>query len=123
MSLNRFSFITHFLQFDDRSTREERKKYDKFPCFRDFFEKVNESNAKASYPSPFLAIVQTLYPYRGHINFKQYNPSKPAKYEMLYRCLCDLSVQYTYFTLPYAGKPKYLNNQASKFYITGTNKY
>ena len=60
MSLNRFSFITHFLQFDDRSTREERKKYDKFRCFRDFLEKVNENNAKASYPSPFLAIVETV---------------------------------------------------------------
>ena len=47
MSLNRFSFITRSLQFDDRSTREECKKCDKFVCFRDFFEKVNENNAKA----------------------------------------------------------------------------
>ena len=64
---------------------------------------------------------ETLYPYRGHINYKQYNPSKPAKYGMLYHFLCDLSVQYTYFT--YAGKPEDLNNEASKFYITGTDKY
>ena len=70
MSLNRFSFITRFLQFDDRSTREERKKYDNFACFRDFFQKVNENNAKARYPSPCLAIDETLYPYRGLINFK-----------------------------------------------------
>ena len=70
MSLNRFSFITRFLQFDDRSTREERKKYDNFACFRDFFEKVNENNANARYPSPCLAIDETLYPYRGLINFK-----------------------------------------------------
>ena len=123
MSLNRFSFITRFLQFDDRSTREERKKYNKFACFRDFFEKINKNNAKARYPSPYLATDETLYPYRGHINFKQYNPSKPAKYGMLYRSLCDSSVQYTYFTLPYASKPEDLNNKASKFYITGTDKY
>ena len=122
MSLNCFSFITRFLQFDDRSTREERKKYNKFAYFRDFFEKINENNAKARYPSPYLATDETLYPYRGHINFKQYNPSKPAKYGMLYRSLCDSSVQYTYFTLPYASKPEHLN-EASKFYITGTDKY
>lgn len=42
---------------------------------------------------------------------------------MLYRSLCDSSVQYTYFTLPYAGKPEDLNNEASKFYITGTDEY
>ena len=49
------------------------------------------------------------------------HPLKPAKYGMLYHFLCDLSVQYTYFT--YAGKPEDLNNEAVKFYITGTNEY
>ena len=42
---------------------------------------------------------------------------------MLYHSLCDSSVQNTYFTLPYAGKSEDLNNEASKFYITGTNEY
>ena len=42
---------------------------------------------------------------------------------MLYCSLCDSSAQYTYFTLPYAGNPEDLNNEASKFYITGTNEY
>ena len=41
---------------------------------------------------------------------------------MLYRSLCDSLVQHTYFTLPYAGKPEDLN-EASKFYITGTDEY
>ena len=36
---------------------------------------------------PYLAIDETLYPYRGHINFKQYNQLKPAKYGMLYHSL------------------------------------
>ena len=57
------------------------------------------------------------------MNFKQYNPSKPAKYGMLYRSLCDSSAQYTYFTLPYAGKPEDLNNESNKFYITGSDEY
>ena len=74
MNLNRFSYITRFLQFDDRSKWEERKTYNKFACLRYFFEKGNENNAKARYPNPYLAIDETLYPYRGHINFKQYKP-------------------------------------------------
>ena len=65
MSLNRFSFITGFLQFDGRSSREECKKYDKFACFRDFFEKLNKNIFKARYPSPYLAIDEVLYLYRG----------------------------------------------------------
>ena len=97
--------------------------YDKFACFRDFFEKVNENNAKWRYPSPYLAIDESLYPYRGQIGFKQYNPLKPAKYGLLYQSLCDSSVQYTYYSLPYAGKPDDLTRDAGKYYITGTDQY
>ena len=97
--------------------------YDKFACFRDFFEKVNENNAKRRYPSPYVAIDETLYHYIGQIGFKEYNPSKPAKYGLLYQSLCDSSVQYTYYSLPYAGKPDDLNGDAGKYYITGTDQY
>ena len=55
MSLNRFSFITRFLQFGERRTQQVRE-----ICFKDFFEKVNENNAKASYPSPYLAVDETV---------------------------------------------------------------
>ena len=42
-------------------------------------------------------INKTLYPYRGMIGFKQYNPKKPAKYGLLFRSLCDSSIQYIFF--------------------------
>ena len=66
-----------------------------------------------------------MYPYHGRIGFKQYNPSKPAKYGLLYRLLCDAAVHYTYFFLPYAGKPEVLNkeNPATSYYVTGTDEY
>ena len=72
---------------------------------REFFEKVNKNNASMRYPSSYLAIDETLYPYCGRIEIKQYNPSKPTKYGLLYRSLCDSTIPYTYFTLPYAGNP------------------
>ena len=71
----------------------------------------------------YLAIDETLYPYCGSIGIKQYNPSKPATYGFLYRSLCDAVVSYTYYTLPYAGKPSERNNEASKYYISGTYEY
>ena len=74
-------------------------------------------------PPPYLALDETIYPYRGSIGSKQYNPSKPAKYALLYRSLYDAVVPYTYYTRPYAGKPSKTNNEASKYYISGTDEY
>ena len=120
MSQNRFIFLVRMLSFDDKNTRSERWKLDKFAAFREFFEKMNVNNAKARTPSFYTSIDETLYPYRGHIGLKQYNPSKPSKYGLLYRSLCDASTPYTYWTLPYAGKPDVLG---SEFYVTGTDEY
>ena len=41
----------------------------------------------------------------------------------MYRSLRDSSVQYTYYSLPYAGKPDDLTGDAGKYYITGTDQY
>ena len=90
---------------------------------RELFEKMNVQNAKRWFPLPLLAINETLYPYHGAIDFKQYNPNKPVKYGLLCRSLCDSSTSYTYFTLPYAGKPEEITGEAAKFYVTGTDKY
>ena len=92
---------------------------------RSFFESFNDDISKARYPSSYLAVDETLYPYRGKIGFKQYNPNKPAKYGLLYQSLCDATVPYTYFSLPCAGKPEVLDkeNPAASYYVTGTDKH
>ena len=79
MSLNRFNFICCLITFDDKETRNNRWKSDKFAYMKELFEDVNERNSRMSHLSPLLAIDETLYPYRGHIGFKQCNPNKPAK--------------------------------------------
>ena len=118
-----FMFMNCFITFDDKEKRPDRWKTDKFACIRELFEAMNERNAKMRYPSPQLAIDETLYPYRGCIGFKQYNPSKPAKNGLLCRSLCDSTTTYTYFTLAYAGKPESTDGPAAKYYLTGTDKY
>ena len=120
MSLKRFHFLTGFIE-SDKASREERWQFNKFACIRDFFETVNEKNASTRSLSPYLAIDETLYPYRGSASIKQYNLSKPAKYGLLYRSLCDPVVPYTYHTLPYAGKPSQTNNK--KDCISWTDEY
>ena len=119
MTEKRFKFLSGMITFDDRKTREGRWKYDKFTAMRIFFEEINQRNGKMRSPTSYLAIGETLYPYRGRIGTKQYNPSKPAKYGLLYRSLCDSSIPYTYFTLPNGGKPVEINDEYGKYYVTG----
>ena len=71
-------------------------------------------------PSTFVSVDKTLYPYRGKIGIKQYNPLKPAKYGLLYRNLCDAEVPCIYFMLPYNGKPYCPDNE---YKVTGTDEY
>ena len=110
MSQKQFTFLCRMISLDDNMTRMNRWKHDKYAAFREFFKAVNQNNGKMRNPSYHLAIDKTLHPFRGRIRMKQYNPSKPAKYGLLYRSLCDAVVPYTYITLPYAGKPDDINN-------------
>ena len=90
---------------------------------RELFEKMNVQNAKRRFPSPLLAIDETLYLYYGAICFKQHNPNNLEKYGLLYGSLCESSISYIYFTLPCAGKPKEIAGETAKFHVTGTDEY
>ena len=57
---------------------------------------------------------------RNHISFKRYNPSKPAKYGMLFKSLNDSRLNYTYRSMVYAGKPRQL---PSPHYVCGTDNF
>ena len=120
MNVKRFQFLCRFLAFDDFATRRERWQSDRFAAFREFLEDFNERCARMRNPSEYLCIDETLYAYRGNVKFRQYNPSKPARYGLLYRSISDSRVPYTYFTLAYAGKPE---SQPDQFYVTGTDNY
>ena len=71
-------------------------------------------------PFFYLAIDKTTYPYRERICMIQYNPSKPAKYGLLYQRLSE--IPYKYFILPYGAKPDEVNEEYGKYH-TSTNSY
>ena len=121
MSYNRFAFLICFLEFDDKETRRQRWREDKFAAIREFFMKMSKNNEKCHNPLPYVSVDETLYPYRERIGMNQYNPSKLAKYGLLYRRLCDTKVPYTYSALPYAGKPEVFG--ANDYYVTGCDEY
>ena len=56
MLYNRFQFIQRFITFDDKATRGDRWKSDKFACLRELFEMMNEQNSKRCLPLTKLCI-------------------------------------------------------------------
>ena len=80
MSKDRFKFLNRFICFDDRTTRIERTKTDKFAPFREFFEKWNERCSTVVNIGDYCTIDECLYSCRNRMPFKSYNPNKSAKY-------------------------------------------
>ena len=118
MSYRCYRFIGQFLSFDHSVTRPDRYQNDKFACYRVVFEALNKQNAIMRVPSLHMTIDETLFPYRGHISIKNYNPNKPARYGLLFISISDAEVPNTYYSLPYAGKPEIPN----EYYVPCTDE-
>ena len=118
MSYRRYRYIGQFLSFDHSVTLPDRYQKEKFACCRVVFEALNKQNAIMRVPSLHMTIDETLFPYRGHISIKNYNPNKPARYGLLFISISDAEVPYTYCSLPYAGKPEIPN----EYYVPGTDE-
>ena len=104
MSRNRFAFMLHNLSFDDESTRAEGWKKDRFTAIREVFEKFNNQCMLVLAPGDYLLLDETLYPMRTQKLFKQFNPSKPAKYGLLFKSVNVARYPYTFILSPYSGK-------------------
>ena len=68
-------------------------------------------------PDDYLSLDETLYAMRNQINFKQYNPSKIAKYHLFYKSINGGRYPYTFVTESYSGKPV---KEGGKYYVQGT---
>lgn len=87
MSRDRFQLINKNICFDDMSTRSIRKS-DKFHKMTEIFNKFKR-NLNLIIPSYSLCIDEELYSFRGKCCFRQFIPSKPARYGIKYWCLVD----------------------------------
>ena len=114
-SKNRFKFLFACVSFDDFDTREQKWKHDRFAAMRDLFKLFNKNGSTGMVPKKyFLCISETLYPSRNKIVCRQYNPSKPAKYGLLFKSINAVTYTYTYNMIPYYGKP---NEKPTAHYV------
>ena len=89
MPRNRFTSILKFLRFDNHATQQERQADDKIAPFGDFWNLFQAQLLKFYIPGPNLCVDEQLVAFRGRYGFRQYIPSKPAKYGIKIWWCCD----------------------------------
>ena len=119
MSWNRFKFLIAHISFDDHTSHPTRWQHDRFAAFHKIFEEFNENCGKCLVPDDNLSLDETLYPTRTQISFKQFNPSKPAKYGMLYKSIKTCRYPFTFSTAVYSSKPK---EEPTSYHTPGTSQ-
>ena len=116
MSRNRFKFLIAYISFDDHITRPTRWQHDRFAAFRKSFEKFNKNCGKFLVRNDYLSLLETLYPTRTQISF---NPSKPAKYGILYKSINACRYPFTFSTAVHSGKAK---AEPTSYYTPGMSQ-
>ena len=105
MSRTRFQTISRRLTFDDIETRKERlRTRGKFYKMEDVFRRVVYKCKIGFEPYEQLCIDEQLYSFRGKCPFRQYMPSKPARYGLKYWAIVDVKTSYILQADIYLGK-------------------
>ena len=65
----------------------------------------------------YLSLDEALYPMQTQILFKQFNPSKLAKYGLLFKSVNSARYSYTFISSPFSGKA---TEEGGQNYIQGT---
>ena len=104
MALKRLLFLLSSLRFDDKETRDERKKTNKLAAISDVFDKFIVNCQRNYSPSEYLTIDEMLAAFRGRCIFKIYIPSKPNKYGIKIMILADAKTHYLVNAHVYVGK-------------------
>ncbi|CAI5694730.1 unnamed protein product [Oreochromis niloticus] len=104
MPRNRFQDIMQHLRFDDRSTRSDRAKTDKFAAISSVWGSFVTNCITCYNPGLHITVDEQLFPSKTRCCFLQYIASKPDKFGIKFWVACDLKSKYICNVLPYLGK-------------------
>ncbi|KAJ4449540.1 hypothetical protein ANN_00941, partial [Periplaneta americana] len=88
MSRNRFRELVKVIRFDDKDTREDSRKGDKFAPLREVFGLMNETFIQYYCPGESV-VIDEMSLFRGRCPFKVFMKEKPGKYGAVIRILAD----------------------------------
>ncbi|XP_046681468.1 uncharacterized protein LOC124368236 [Homalodisca vitripennis] len=92
------------IRFDDKGTRNARKKIDNLASIRKVFESFVSSCNSSYTPGEYLTIDEKLEGFRGRCMFRQYISSKPDKYGIKIYAMVDARTFFTVNMEIYPGK-------------------
>ncbi|XP_036828296.1 piggyBac transposable element-derived protein 4-like [Oncorhynchus mykiss] len=104
MPLKVFHKYSRLLRFDDRQSRPARLATDRLAAIREVWDLWEERLPALYNPGPDLTVDEQLVPFRGRCPFRQYIPSKPAKYGIKSWVACDAKSSYAWKMQVYTGK-------------------
>lgn len=104
MSIKRYEDIRSVIRFDDKRTRALRQETDHMAAFRYVWDCFLDNCRRRFIPSDCVTIDEQLVPFRGRCKFRQYMPSKPAKYGIKIFWMCDARVPYAIDGTVYTGR-------------------
>lgn len=104
MSHCEFKLLNSTMRFDDRMTRPARYMHDKLAAFRTIWEKWTHRLPLLFNPGQDVCVDEKLVPFKGRCRFRQYMPSKPAKYGIKIWVTCDVTTSYAWKLQIYTGK-------------------
>ncbi|KAL1277133.1 hypothetical protein QQF64_023806 [Cirrhinus molitorella] len=99
-----YRFLSSTLRFDDKLTQPARHRHDKLAAFRTIREKWTHCLPMLFNPVQDVCVDEQLVPFRGRCGFRQYIPSKPAKYGIKVWVTCDVKTSYAWKMQIYTGK-------------------
>ncbi|XP_013771429.1 piggyBac transposable element-derived protein 4-like [Pundamilia nyererei] len=101
MSHKRFHQIGGALCFDDKLSRPRQ---DKLAAFRKVWDLWTHRLELLFNPGRDICVDEQLVPFRGRCKFKQYIPTKPARYGLKIWAVCDVETSYAWRLQVYTGK-------------------
>ncbi|XP_046905958.1 piggyBac transposable element-derived protein 4-like [Hypomesus transpacificus] len=104
MQLKVFYTYSTSIRFDDRGTRAARRATDKLAAIREVWDMWVERLPRLYDPGPEVTVDEQLVAFRGRCPFRQYMPSKPAKYGIKSWVTCDAKSSYAWKMQVYSGK-------------------
>lgn len=102
MPFKRFRQISRFLHFSDNETSDSN---DRLRKVRPIINLWNEKFKEIYTPNEYVSINESLK-YKGHLAYKQFNPSKRARFGLKIYKLCEASTGFCHGFKIYTGQDK-----------------
>ncbi|XP_013884959.1 piggyBac transposable element-derived protein 4 isoform X2 [Austrofundulus limnaeus] len=104
MSRDRYKEIMRYLRFDNKDTRAERVKTDRFAAVSDIWQRLVRNCHQCYIPGQHITVDEQLFPTKVRCPFTQYISSKPDKFGIKFWIAADLETKYMCNAIPYLGK-------------------